>query len=280
MLGLGRRTSPASRLAELDDLARRRRAGGTRPAAPGRRDRLGRSVADLAARQGWTAPSVRADLALLERSPAEHWAAKVLLAGAAVVLTALLGGAAALAGLGGLAVLVPVWAALVAGLAGFVLPDARLRSAAAGRRRDFRTVAGSFLDLVAMRMAGGAGLAEALRTASQVGDGWAFRQIRAALADGRLQGWSSAESLERLGTRLALPDLADLGRQLDLVEDAGVGVRDTLRSRAASLRDRELADALGQANERSQSMLVAQALLAAGFMVFLGYPAVSRVFAS
>ena len=44
--------------------------------------------------------------------------------------------------------------------------------------------------------------------------------------------------------------------------------------RAVSLRRRELADLEGQAGEKSQSMLLAQMLLAAAFLVFLMYPAV------
>jgi hypothetical protein len=36
----------------------------------------------------------------------------------------------------------------------------------------------------------------------------------------------------------------------------------------------------GQAGARSQSMLIAQMLLCAGFMVFLMYPAISRVMGS
>jgi hypothetical protein len=48
-------------------------------------------------------------------------------------------------------------------------------------------------------------------------------------------------------------------------------------ARAASLRRSELADAEGRAQARSQSMLVAQLLLAVGFLIFLIYPAITRV---
>jgi len=54
----------------------------------------------------------------------------------------------------------------------------------------------------------------------------------------------------------------------------GAKVRESLATRAASLRRRELAELQGQAGERSQSMLVAQMLLAGAFLIFLIYPAV------
>ena len=57
----------------------------------------------------------------------------------------------------------------------FFLPDLALRQEAERRRRDFRHVVGSFLDLVAMNLAGGRGLPEALMAASThrrpLGDG-------------------------------------------------------------------------------------------------------------
>jgi len=51
-------------------------------------------------------------------------------------------------------------------------------------------------------------------------------------------------------------------------------VRESLGARATSLRRRELADLEGQAGEKSQSMLVAQMLLCAGFLAFLTFPIV------
>ena len=46
------------------------------------------------------------------------------------------------------------------------------------------------------------------------------------------------------------------------------------------MRQRELAEIEGTAGAHSQSMLVAQMLLCAGFLVFLLYPAMARVMGS
>jgi len=132
---------------------------------------------------------------------------------------------------------------------------------------------------VAMRMASGAGLAEALADAANVGAGFAFTSLRAALLDARTDGLTPAAALRRLGEQLALPDLVDTATRLSLVDSSGAQAARSLQAQAASLRDRELTDTQGRANERSQSMLVAQVVLGLGFVVFLGYPAVAKVLA-
>jgi len=48
--------------------------------------------------------------------------------------------------------------------------------------------------------------------------------------------------------------------------------------RAETMRRRELAEMEGKAGARSQSMLVAQMLLCAGFLIFILYPAMVRIF--
>jgi len=44
------------------------------------------------------------------------------------------------------------------------------------------------------------------------------------------------------------------------------------------MRRRQLADAEGQAGQADQSMRLAQVLLAFGFLILVGYPAVHAVF--
>jgi Flp pilus assembly protein TadB len=141
-------------------------------------------------------------------------------------------------------------------------------------------VLGSYLDLVALNLTGGRGLPEALMTASEVSDGWALRRIRNTLTDARVMGTSQWTALSRLGDELNIDELKDLGAALALVAEDGAKVRDSLSARAETMRHRELSEIEGQAGAKSQSMLVAQMLIAAGFMVFLMYPAIARVMGS
>jgi hypothetical protein len=230
-------------------------------------------------RLGGLSGDVTADLAVTG-TPAElHAGSKALAAVTGLLAPALLATALAAAGLG-LPLLVPLWMCLTGALVGFLLPDLHLRKTAAQARQAFRTSAGAFLDLVAMRMASGSGLAEALQDAARIGHGPAFARIRGALADARTDGLTPAQALGRLGQQLHLPDLVEVSTRLRLVDTSGAQAQASLRAQAASLRDRELADAQGRANEQSQSMLVAQVVLGFGFVLFLGYPAVARVLAT
>ena len=64
---------------------------------------------------------------------------------------------------------------------------------------------------------------------------------------------------------------------LALVADDGAKIRQSLSSRAETMRRRELAEIEGKAGAKSQSMLVAQMLLCAAFLVFLIYPAAMQI---
>jgi Flp pilus assembly protein TadB len=274
----------SARLAAFD-AARRRgeaeptRASSTAERVTGLRAQVGRSLAGFYESRGWQQRSVRADLALLDRSFEGFLATKFLLSAAAIVFIPILVGYFAILGLN-VVVAIPVWLGIFFALIFFLLPDVQLRQEAASRRRDFRHAVSAFLDLVAMNLAGGRGVPEALMTAANVGDGWAVRRIRDALSNARITGITPWQALGRLGDDVNVDELRDLSAALGLVADDGAKVRQSLAARAASMRSRELADVEGKAGERSQSMLVAQLLLCAGFLVFLAYPAVMRVMAA
>lgn len=242
---------------------------------------LGGRVLPLADGSGLAALTgdLASDLAVTN-TPAElHAGSKALSALTGLVTPMLLVGLLQLAGLA-VPLLVPLWLTLTGALVGYLLPDLRLRRRASDARRGFRAAVGAYLDLVAMRLASGSGLAEALHDAARIGSGPAFAQIRGALADARTDGLTPALALGRLGQQLRLPDLVDTSTRLGLVDASGAHAQASLRAQASSLRDRELSDAQGRANEQSQSMLVAQVVLGFGFVLFLGYPAVVRVLAT
>ncbi|MGW2226503.1 type II secretion system F family protein [Streptomyces formicae] len=249
--------------------------------APGRignmRARVGMRVADFYLQQGWEQRSLRADLAVLDRSWEKFLATKVLLAAAGVVFGPFLFAVIWTLGFGR-SPIIPVWLALMFGVLFFFLPDLEVRRDAADKRRDLRRVIGAYLDLVSMSLAGGRGLPEALMAAAEVSDGWATQRIRNALADARITGVSQWQALGSLGEELGVEELKDLSASLALVADDGAKVRESLASRAETMRHRELAEIEGSAGEKSQSMLVAQLMLCAGFLVFLIYPAAMRVF--
>jgi hypothetical protein len=235
--------------------------------------KLGAGLAKFCAEQGWEFPSLRSSLALAGKSFENFLATKILLAILGLIFAPVLLIVVAAAGIH-LSFVIPIWVGLVCATVFFFLPDLELKQMVDKRRRDFRHAIGAFLDLVAMNLSGGRGVPEALMAASEIGEGWAMWRIRDALANARITGQTPWQALGVLGDEVKVDELRDLAGALSLVADDGAKVRESLTARAASLRRREIADLEGQAGERSQSMLVAQMLMCAGFMVFLIYPAV------
>ena len=239
--------------------------------------RIGAAAARLCAEQGWEFPSVKANLSLTGKSFESYLAGKILFALVGLIFVPIL---AILAGLAGIRfpVVIPVWMGLIAAGIFFFLPDLELKQKATARRRDFRHAVGSFLDLVAMNLAGGRGVPEALMAAGEIGSGWAMWRIRDALTNARITGQTPWQALGGLGEDVGVEELTDLASALSLVAEDGAKVRESLTARAASLRRREISDLEGKAGERSQSMLIAQMLLCVGFLLFILYPAAIAVF--
>lgn len=216
------------------------------------------------------------DLRITGRSSEQHLGAKALLALVGLALPpataalAVLGGVRP--GIGGMLIL-----AVACGVAGFVLPDVVLRGEAAARRRDFLTALGSYLDLVVISLAGGAGVEAALRQAAHIGDGWAFTELRAALDAAGLTGTSPWDAMARLGEDLRVDALVELAATVSLAGVEGARVRDSLGAKAAALRDRQLSDAESDAQAATERMAIPTVLLLTGFMILIGYPAVDAV---
>lgn len=230
----------------------------------------------LAVERGWRLGRVREDLAIMNRTAGSYLAAKVVYGVGLLLLAPIVWSVLRLAGIP-LAPAVPALAALVFAAFGFFLPDLALRSEAEQRRTEFRRVVGIFLDLVAMNLAGGRGLPEALLTASTISEHWSLVRIRQALANARLFGTTPWAALGTLGADIGVEELRDLSAALILAADDGAKIRQSLSARAATLRRRELADVEGDAGESSQSMLVAQLVICMGFMIFLAYPAIAQL---
>ncbi|MGN6608488.1 MAG: type II secretion system F family protein [Jatrophihabitans sp.] len=245
-------------------------------AAPGPVQRLADRLEVLAVDRGWRLGRTRTDLAMMGQSMGGFLANKVLIALGLFLVAPVIWSALSLLG-AHIPAQLPALVALLLGAVGFFIPDLNLRSEAEKRRTDFRRVVGVFLDLVAMNLAGGRGLPEALLTASTISDHWALVRIRQALANARLFGTTPWAALGDLGRDIGVDELRDLSAALTLAADDGAKIRASLSARAATMRRRDLADVEGEAGEKSQSMLVAQLLVCAAFMIFLAYPAVASL---
>jgi pilus assembly protein TadC len=218
----------------------------------------------------------RQDLALLGQSPAAHTGRQVLYALGAMLFPQLL--TALLALVGATPPLVfPVIVSLVLAAIGWLGVDVEVRKEAARAREEFRFATASFLDRAALTRAADAGAADALYRTAAVGDGWALERIREALEASRLSGTSPWEILAQLAHEIGVPELARPADTFALAGDAGATVYSTLRAQAQALRTAMLTDNKAAANRASEALVIPVAGLAIVFLIFIGYPALSRI---
>jgi Flp pilus assembly protein TadB len=178
-----------------------------------------------------------------------------------------------------LSVIFPVLLALVMVPTGALVPFLVLRAEAEERRHHFRNVIGTYVDLVVLSLAGGAGIEGSLLSASNVNSDWATKRMAKALLLARDTGEAAWEALSELGRELAVPELIELSATLQLAGTEGARVRQSLSARAASLRRHEQAEAESAANAMTERLFLPGTLLLLGFLLFIGYPAFNRILA-
>ncbi|HWL44549.1 MAG TPA: type II secretion system F family protein [Ilumatobacter sp.] len=214
------------------------------------------------------------DLAVCERSPAEFAQDRLVwaLLGASAGLLAV---AARPLGLTWVSVPVGLAFSLVGGVAGWFYALVDLRSDAVKARREFVTSLASYLELVAILMAGGAGVETALHEAGLIGRGRGYRQIRAALSAAQARRQGPWQEFGALGRRLGVQELQDLEAAMTLASDEGARVRESLANRAAALRERDVYEQEAEAQSKSETMVLPVAAMFAGFILLVGWPAIA-----
>ncbi len=160
----------------------------------------------------------------------------------------------------------------------FFAPDVVTRVNAAEKRTDFRHALTSYLDLVALERGAGAAPTEALEAAAEVGRGWAFERIGAALNEARKASRPPWDGLAKLAEDIGITELADLAEIAGVAGQEGARILDTLSARAESMRAEALAATKAKAGWRSTTMVLPIAMLAGGFLVLLIFPDFYRLF--
>ena len=222
--------------------------------------------------------SLQSSLAITGRTPDQLVLRAVFGVGAGLLAPPALWAGAAAVGVS-VPLLVPVLMTLLLVPTTACLPFASLLSDARSRRSHFRVVLGTYVDLVVLGLAGGVGIEGALLAAAEVSSDWATRRIARSLHRARGTGESAWEALGTLGGELGVDELLELSNSLQLAGTEGARIRQSLTARAASLRRHEQAEAESDANEVTERLFLPGALLLLGFLLFIGYPAVSRILA-
>ena len=172
---------------------------------------------------------------------------------------------------------IPTGVAVLLGVGGALLPISTLNADAKRGMRLAKKVICSFLDLVVLGLAGGMGIESALLAAAQLGENVVSRRMLAALSLARDTGTPPWEALARLGDTLGVEELGELAATVGLAGMEGAKIRSTLAARAATIRRHELANAEAEANALTERLFIPGAFLLVGFLLFIGYPAFTRI---
>jgi Flp pilus assembly protein TadB len=158
-----------------------------------------------------------------------------------------------------------------------LVPVMALRKRATSSRRQARRSIGCFLDLVVLALAGGLGIEGALHAAAAISDAPVSAKIVGVLDVARDSGTTPWDALATLGRDLGVVELVELASAVSLAGTEGARIKSTLAAKAGSIRRHELADAETDANTITDRLFLPGILLLVGFLIFIGYPAVSRL---
>jgi Flp pilus assembly protein TadB len=175
----------------------------------------------------------------------------------------------------------PLTAALGLGASCLVLclvaPALVLRRRAARSRARLGAVTSVIADLVGVALAGGSGVTGALTAATRRGNGPAFDLIRRCLHEANLRTRPPWDALSDLAERTGVRELDELASSIRIAGTDGARVRASVRAKAAALRTHRLATLEAQAHEATERMALPVMLLVLGFLLLMGYPAVTHV---
>ncbi len=194
---------------------------------------------------------------------------------------------------GGLAVPIMVWVALTTigiqvppavgvfalagGVAGWFLPDLKLKEQVVQRRKAFQYALSAYLDLVNVILAGGGGIETALVAAADAGDGWAFARLRHALHRAQRINQPLWTAFDDLGAELGVAELRDLASSIGLAGAQGARIRASLAVKADTLRSHQIAETEAAAEATTERMNLPTAVLLLGFLIFIVFPAVTAI---
>ena len=167
--------------------------------------------------------------------------------------------------------------AAIGGLAGWVLPDSILRTAADKERELFRQVTESWLELVAQLVTAGTDTFAALAAAASYSDQPGFVVIRDALRRASVSGLPPWVGLQRLADERRLRFLDPFCSALELAGTTGAEARQAILAQVDAARAKALLEADAAAASSGEKMGAPLALIGGAFMVLMGYPPLAGV---
>lgn len=209
----------------------------------------------------------RRALRMQDKSVAELYADKTVMAVIGTVLPGLLGSGLGFVLTGHVGAL-PAVTAVVGGVLGFFVPDLLLLRSSASTRSAALEALLVFVDLVTLERLANASAPQALVRAASLSQVPLFVQIRTALERATLEQQSPYAELRRLADVLELPELADVADVMQL-DETGAALSGTLRARVRELRDAHLTAEQIRASADAEGMTIYMTLPAMAFGLIL-----------
>lgn len=150
---------------------------------------------------------------------------------------------------------------------------ASVRRRAEQARADADLAVSAYLDLITVLLSGGAGLETALVSAASCGDGWAFTQIRGALARAQSARRNYWDEIRDWGRSTGVESIVEVAHSVHIAGEHGARIRASLVAKSKSLRSRNIARIEHDAARRTEQMGLPIVAMFVGFVIFVSYPA-------
>src|SRR5690606_481101 len=196
-----------------------------------------------------------ADLAIVGKARSTLLGERLIASAAGLVVAPLAGMVLSLGGVG-VGYLLPGAASLALGVLGWLLPDLLLREQASKARAEAAAAASAFMDLVAIARTAGDAANESMVRSARISGNPTFHRIAEVLQQAAWSGITLSQALVELRDEWAVPELGDIADIMRLTS-AGGQVIETLRERARTLRDAQLAAEQAEANKQSERLTAA-----------------------
>jgi Flp pilus assembly protein TadB len=213
-----------------------------------------------------------ADLDLVGKSRTTLMGEKTILAVAGLVLPPMAGLFANTISLP-LPIAPPFIVGIVCAVGLWFVPDLQIKSLAKSARTEFARAVSTYLELLAIERAAGAGASQSAFGAAQVARSWPFRRISQSLQRARWEGKPAWTALEELGEAVKVPELLDVAEIIGQAGAHGSAVHEQLQGRARTMREAQLATEVQLAHAATTRMWAIVPLTAFVYFALLIFPA-------
>lgn len=217
-----------------------------------------------------------ADLDLVGKSRTTLMGEKVVAAGAGLFWPPVAGLACTALGFS-IPIAPPFIVGVLAAVGLWFAPDLQTRSAATSSRAEFARAVSTYLELLAIERAAGAGASQAATGAAEVARSWPFVRIAQALQRARWEGRSAWESLDELGKTTQVPELEEVAEILTQAGAHGSAVHEQLQGKARSMREVQLGVEVQNARAATARMWAIVPLTAGVYFMMLAFPAIASL---